>query len=148
MEQSPNYSVIYPGNEEEFYQMLEYFDSIKSAKDLEKSIVLSFVDELRMPENQVKIVKVLFSKQKNNFEEFYLQLGTVLDDMVNNHLNGWNPQAYASVEKKKPVPKKNKKVVMFICNECGHRFYTTKAAENAQWHGCPGCHGSDIDAAC
>jgi predicted nucleic acid-binding Zn-ribbon protein len=35
----------------------------------------------------------------------------------------------------------------FACMECGHRFKTVKAAEQASFgpSGCPGCGGSDID---
>lgn len=37
----------------------------------------------------------------------------------------------------------------FICMECGKKFYTVAAAERASFgdNGCPGCGGSDIDAA-
>lgn len=36
---------------------------------------------------------------------------------------------------------------LFECQECGHKFYTEKAAERAAFgdRGCPGCGGSDID---
>lgn len=34
---------------------------------------------------------------------------------------------------------------MFLCQECGRRFYTTAAAERAANNGCPDCGGKDID---
>jgi hypothetical protein len=36
---------------------------------------------------------------------------------------------------------------LFKCQECGRKFYSVKAAENASYgdRGCPGCGGSDID---
>lgn len=34
---------------------------------------------------------------------------------------------------------------MFLCQECGKKFYTTAAAERATNNGCPGCGGVDID---
>ena len=35
----------------------------------------------------------------------------------------------------------------FVCQECGHKFKTTRAAEWASQRGCPGCGGVDIDLA-
>lgn len=37
----------------------------------------------------------------------------------------------------------------FVCNECGYKFRTVKAAERAAFgeRGCPGCGGADIDLA-
>ena len=36
---------------------------------------------------------------------------------------------------------------LFVCNECGRKFYSLKAAEKASFgpSGCPGCGGSDIE---
>ncbi len=36
---------------------------------------------------------------------------------------------------------------LFKCQECGHKFFSVKSAENASFgdSGCPGCGGSDID---
>lgn len=34
---------------------------------------------------------------------------------------------------------------MFACQECGHKFRSTKAAERASMNGCPKCRGVDID---
>lgn len=34
---------------------------------------------------------------------------------------------------------------MFACMECGRKFSTTKAAQNASNNGCPKCGGVDID---
>jgi len=38
-------------------------------------------------------------------------------------------------------------IPLFKCQECGHLFYSVKAAERATFgeSGCPRCHGSDID---
>ncbi|HPE52433.1 MAG TPA: hypothetical protein PLS83_13145 [Methanothrix soehngenii] len=36
----------------------------------------------------------------------------------------------------------------FICQECGHKFYSAHAAEEAAFgDGCPSCSGSDIEVA-
>ena len=36
----------------------------------------------------------------------------------------------------------------FICLECGHKFYSARAAEAAAFgDGCPDCSGSDIEVA-
>lgn len=36
----------------------------------------------------------------------------------------------------------------FVCLECGHKFYSVKAAEEAAFgDGCPGCSSSDIEVA-
>jgi Zn finger protein HypA/HybF involved in hydrogenase expression len=36
----------------------------------------------------------------------------------------------------------------FICLECGHKFYSAHAAEEAAFgDGCPSCSGSDIEVA-
>jgi DNA-directed RNA polymerase subunit RPC12/RpoP len=40
-----------------------------------------------------------------------------------------------------------KRVPLFVCNECGKKFFTVKAAEKASWSGCPQCGGGDIDIA-
>lgn len=42
---------------------------------------------------------------------------------------------------------KMKRVPLFACMECGHKFYSGKAAEMASFgdDGCPGCGGSDVD---
>jgi hypothetical protein len=42
---------------------------------------------------------------------------------------------------------KLKRIPIFQCNECGHKFYTVAAAERASFgsSGCPGCGGADID---
>jgi len=39
------------------------------------------------------------------------------------------------------------KIPLFECQECGHKFFSVKAAERASSgdSGCPGCGGSDID---
>lgn len=34
---------------------------------------------------------------------------------------------------------------MYACQECGHKFRTTKAAERAANDGCPKCGGVDVD---
>lgn len=41
------------------------------------------------------------------------------------------------------------KTALYACQECGHKFYSLKAAEKASFGdaGCPGCGGSDIDEA-
>jgi predicted nucleic acid-binding Zn-ribbon protein len=33
----------------------------------------------------------------------------------------------------------------FQCRECGKKFKTAQAAENASYNGCPKCGGCDID---
>lgn len=155
-----NYQQEYPGQEEEFYQMLDYNDSIKCAKDFDEGILLSFVEELHMPESQVEVIKACFGIKETNYDQFRDEISLIVCDMENNHLEGWpshvlhTNNAILKPEKSKVVPKKPKaaskgrtKIPLFICNECNHRFYTVKAAENAQWHGCPGCHGSDIEVA-
>ena len=40
-----------------------------------------------------------------------------------------------------------KRVPLFMCLECGKKFYSAKSAERASMgnDGCPGCGGSDID---
>lgn len=38
-----------------------------------------------------------------------------------------------------------KKVPLFQCLECGKKFYSIKATENAANNGCPNCGGVDID---
>ena len=40
---------------------------------------------------------------------------------------------------------KRKRVPLFQCLECGRKFYTTRAAQEATDWGCPKCGGSDID---
>lgn len=42
---------------------------------------------------------------------------------------------------------KAKRVALFVCNECNHKFYSVKTAEHAAFYGCPGCNGLDIDIA-
>lgn len=44
---------------------------------------------------------------------------------------------------------KRKKCPLFECLECGHKFYTVRAAEKAVNgdSGCPGCGGVDVDVA-
>lgn len=37
------------------------------------------------------------------------------------------------------------KKALFECQECGKKFYTVAAAENAANTGCPKCNGVDID---
>jgi Zn finger protein HypA/HybF involved in hydrogenase expression len=39
------------------------------------------------------------------------------------------------------------KIPLFMCQECGKKFYTTAAAWEASFgdKGCPKCGGSDID---
>jgi hypothetical protein len=41
----------------------------------------------------------------------------------------------------------SKRLPLFACCECGHKFYSAAAAERASFgdSGCPGCGGSDID---
>ncbi len=34
---------------------------------------------------------------------------------------------------------------MYVCQECGRKFRTTRAAEKAALEGCPNCGGVDID---
>ena len=34
----------------------------------------------------------------------------------------------------------------WICNECGRKFYSVRAAERAVSWGCPKCGGSDIES--
>lgn len=34
---------------------------------------------------------------------------------------------------------------MFACQECGHKFKTSRAADKALGNGCPICGGTDID---
>lgn len=41
----------------------------------------------------------------------------------------------------------HKAKAIFICLECGRKFYTARAAERAINWGCPRCGGSDIDIA-
>lgn len=36
---------------------------------------------------------------------------------------------------------------MFICNECGKKYKTVRAAEKASYNGCSKCGGVDIDIA-
>lgn len=36
---------------------------------------------------------------------------------------------------------------LFVCQECGKEFRSVNSAEKAQWDGCPGCSGTDIDLA-
>jgi Zn finger protein HypA/HybF involved in hydrogenase expression len=43
------------------------------------------------------------------------------------------------------MPTKRKRVPLFQCLECGRKFYTTRAAQEAIDWGCPKCNGSDID---
>ncbi len=38
-----------------------------------------------------------------------------------------------------------KRVPLFECMECGKKFYSVYAAEQAVYKGCPKCNGSDID---
>lgn len=40
-----------------------------------------------------------------------------------------------------------KRIPIFECMECGHKFYSAKAAERASFgdDGCPGCGSTDID---
>jgi len=34
---------------------------------------------------------------------------------------------------------------VWVCQECGKKFRTVKAAERASLHGCPKCGGVDVD---
>ena len=45
------------------------------------------------------------------------------------------------------MAKYRKRVPLFACQECGHKFYSAKAAERAMHgdDGCPRCGGTDID---
>jgi len=49
------------------------------------------------------------------------------------------------------VPVQTKQVVqsagepLFMCQECGKKFYTTASAERAANDGCPKCGGVDVD---
>ena len=38
-----------------------------------------------------------------------------------------------------------KRTPMYVCLECGKKFYSTASAERASLHGCPKCNGVDID---
>lgn len=40
---------------------------------------------------------------------------------------------------------KSKRKALFVCLECGKKFYTVNAAERAAWNGCPKCDGVDIE---
>jgi len=40
---------------------------------------------------------------------------------------------------------KTKRNPLFKCMECGKKFYSVTAAENAAWNGCPKCNGGDIE---
>ena len=43
--------------------------------------------------------------------------------------------------------KKVKRTALFVCLECGKKYYTVKSAENASYNGCKKCGGVDIDIA-
>lgn len=51
--------------------------------------------------------------------------------------------AVAPVETKQVVQSAGEP--LFMCQECGKKFYTTASAERATNNGCPKCGGVDID---
>jgi len=58
-------------------------------------------------------------------------------------------QAIYDAEVKKARGRKHPRKPLFVCQECGHKFYSAASADRAAFgdSGCPGCGGSDIDVA-
>lgn len=59
---------------------------------------------------------------------------------------GYHPVVQEMMDLSPRPTRRTTRRALFICLECGKKFYTTKSAERAAFgsRGCPGCGGADI----